>query len=136
MTQSAVVVKIVNESTAEVEVARKTACGGNCESCGGACAAGASVRVEALNPLCASVGDHVTVQSQSSHILGVAAVVYLIPLVLFFAAYAIAASAGAGENGSMLFSFAGLAVGIALAVLANRIIKKRSQITFEITAIL
>ena len=136
MTQKAVVTRILSDSTAEVEVTRKTACGGNCESCGGACAAGANIRVAASNPLCAAVGDRVTVQSRSSHILGAAAMVYLIPLILFFAAYGIAASAGMSENVSMLLSFGGLAAGVALAVLANRLIKKHRPITFEITGIL
>jgi len=93
MRQKAVVLE-TKGNTARVKVLRSTMCEG-CEKRGNgsSCACGALVganRVmicEADNPLCANPGDAVEVETDSSVVLGYAALVFVLPIVVFFLAY-------------------------------------------------
>jgi sigma-E factor negative regulatory protein RseC len=120
---------------AEIAVQRQSACGGNCHSCGG-CSERRILKVSAKNALAASVGDRVVVESSTSRILAAAAIVYVIPLVLFFAFYAAAAVLGAGETGSVLTSLAGFGIGVVIAMAVNRSFKNKAVTTFEIVEVL
>lgn len=87
MTQQAVVKQILPEGRALVEIRRQSACGHDCAGCG-LCAPGAPLQVCALNRVGAREGDVVTVSSSTRRVLKMAAVVYLSPVLLFFAGYA------------------------------------------------
>ncbi len=89
-------------------VKRTTACGGNCETCGGACADSGRLRAVAVNRIGAAVGDVVTISSRSSGILSAAALVYLLPLAAFFLGYAAAVLWGLSEKGAIAASLCGL----------------------------
>ena len=134
MTQYAIVKKILSPEKAEVEVLRGNACAdewGRCEVCDYA----SKIRVEARNPIGAQRGDKVEISTQTSRVLSAAVLVYVVPFVLFFIGYAIAASLKLSEGYSMLMSFAFFAVGFVVIALVGRRHKK-NPITYEITNII
>ena len=133
MTQSAVVKRIIDENTAEVEVTRGTACGGNCASCGGTCSFRNKLRISCGNPIGAAVGEHVTIASQTRRILGAAVLVYILPLVTFLLAYFVGAAIFSQEGSRVLVSLAGFALGVAAVVVLQRRIT-RVPISFDIIA--
>lgn len=139
MTQSAVVTKTAGDGWAEIEVRRVSACGHDCSQCGGGCAEltrSAPVTVLARNPVGAVPGDRVVVESSTKSILGFAAVVYLLPLALFFAGYLIALALGSGEGTALALGGGCFALSLAIAILVDRRAAKRSQELFSIVSVL
>lgn len=135
MTQYAIIKKLTGPEKAEVEVLRGTACGDDCGSCE-VCHYASKIRVEARNAIGASVGDRVEIETATSRVLGAAVLVYVVPFVLFFIGYAIAALAlKLAEVPAMLVSFAFFAVGFVVVVLVGRRHRK-NPITYEITNII
>lgn len=108
------VIAISDDQKAELAVHRDTACG-DCATCGG-CDAG-TVRVTVDNTLRAAVGDTVTIETSTGTVILIAVLVYLLPLVLFFAGYAIGAALGVQP---LLLGGIGFAVSLLAAVLVNR----------------
>ena len=104
MTQYAIIKKLTGPDKADVEVLRGTACGDDCGSCE-VCHYASKIRVEAKNPIGAQVGDRVEIETQTSRVLSAAVLVYVVPFVLFFIGYAIAAALKMTEGYSMLMSF-------------------------------
>jgi sigma-E factor negative regulatory protein RseC len=131
MTQDAIVTKVLPNDMAEVAVARTTACGGNCGSCE-SCIFQSELKTLARNTIGARIGQKVVIESKSSKIYGAALLVYIMPLVLFIAAYALAYVSGAREGICIAVSFLGLALGAAIMVLSQRLRKDKNQITFDI----
>lgn len=92
------------EGIATVELVRESACS-SChhkDSCGAGimagCAKSESVTVKANNLCGAAVGDSVVLSSDSARTLGVAFCVFVLPLILTFAAYLICCTAGASVS--------------------------------------
>lgn len=108
---------------------RRSACSGTCGSCGGCDSLRQQVRIEAHNPIGAEPGDWVIVESETLPVLKAAALLYLVPLVLFFAGYAVGALWGFGAACGV----AGFASGIALAVWFDRRIAAKRKIIYTIT---
>lgn len=135
MTQYAIIKKLTGPEKAEVEVLRGTACGDDCGSCE-VCHYASKIRVEAKNAIGASVGDRVEIETATSRVLGAAVLVYVVPFVLFFIGYAIAALLlDMAELQAMLMSFAFFAVGfVVVAIVGKR--HKKNPITYEITNII
>ena len=135
MTQYAIIKKLTGPEKAEVEVLRGTACGDDCGSCE-VCHYASKIRVEAKNAIGASVGDRVEIETATSRVLGAAVLVYVVPFVLFFIGYAIAALLlDMAELQAMLMSFAFFAVGfVMVAIVGKR--HKKNPITYEITNII
>ena len=133
MTQNAVVVKIIDRHTAEVEVERGTACGGNCGACD-ACVFQNTIRANAANKVSALPGQQVIIESRTADVLGAAALLYLIPFVLLFIGYAVGTLAQFGEGGCILMGGLFFAIGVAVNVIFQRR-KKSSGITFDIIAV-
>lgn len=100
------------------------------------CHYASKIRVEARNAIGASVGDRVEIETATSRVLGAAVLVYVVPFVLFFIGYAIAALLlDMAELQAMLMSFAFFAVGfVVVAIVGKR--HKKSPITYEITNII
>lgn len=139
MTQNAVVTKLSGDGWAEIEVHRVSACGHDCSQCGGGCAEltrTGPVTVLARNPVGARPGDRVVVESSSKSILGIAALVYLLPLVLFFTGYFIAHALGAGEGAAIGTGGGCFALSLAISVLADRRAAKRRGEMFSIVSVL
>lgn len=66
----------------EVVIRRKTACGDNCASCGGACKMNFQ-SVTAKNPVGAKAGDGVIIEMESKKVLFSAFLVYILPVLVF-----------------------------------------------------
>ena len=87
MTQTAIVNRLIDENIAEVYVKRISACGDNCASCGAGCSKKNMIYVNAANNVRAQPGEKVIIESSSFGIVSAAALVYVLPLVFFLAAY-------------------------------------------------
>lgn len=118
------------DGTATVIHVRESACSGDCHKCSGCGAAKEAIVLRAANPVGAKVGDTVTVESASAPVLKAAAVLYLLPLVLFFLGYYLGAMVGQGALGGC----AAFAVSIAAVVLYDRRMAK-DRPTYTITSI-
>lgn len=132
MFQKAVVKKVIDARHAEIEVQRQGACSHDCEKCGGCGTPTERIRATAINQAGAEPGDIVTVEGSSKQILGMAAIVYAIPIILFFALYAVCAALGVSEGLSILAGIAGFVIGILLAIGHNRRVKQSGKIVFTI----
>lgn len=135
MTQNAIVTRVFDNTTAEIAVERQSACGGNCTSCGGTCTAQDIIHVIAKNSVNALTGQQVVISTHSARVIKAAFLVYILPLVLLFAGFFIAAAMSAPETLSIIAALCAFFVGILIIVLINRRYKKR-PVTFEITEIL
>lgn len=139
MTQNATVKRLAGDGWAEIEVRRASACGHDCAQCAGGCSEltrSGPVCVLARNPVGARPGDRVVVESSTKSILGFAAVVYLLPLVFFFAGYFIARALGGGEGTSLVLGGACFFLSMAIAVWTDRRAAKRSRELFSIVSVL
>ena len=138
MVQTAKVTRVLADGRAEVTVKRQSACGHDCSKCGGGCSelmVSPTVAVIAANPVRAMPGDMVTVESSTSRVLGAAVIVYLVPFLLFFAGYFLCAAFRLSSGVSAAVGVAGFALGLLLAVLWDRRVRRQQAISFCITAI-
>jgi sigma-E factor negative regulatory protein RseC len=118
------------DGTAQVLLVRESACSGDCHKCSGCGAAKQTMMITAQNPIGAPVGSVVTIQSESAPVLKAAAVLYMLPLVLFFPGYILGAQLWqlGGLVGGLAFT-----LGIAGAVLYDRLVMKKKQTVYTIT---
>jgi sigma-E factor negative regulatory protein RseC len=133
MVSKAKITKVWRNGTAEIEVERKSACGHDCAKCKG-CAEvkTAPVRAIARNQIGAKLGELVTVEASSREIMGMAAIVYLLPLLLFFVCYALGVLLASGELAAAVMGGFGFVLGVWIAIWYSKVLKKRGQITFVI----
>lgn len=130
MEQLVRVVKTDPDGTAQVVYVRESACSGDCHKCSGCGAAKQTMRFTAQNPIAAPVGSVVVVQSESGPVLKAAAMLYMLPLGMFFLGYLL---------GSVLWQKGGLigglafALGIAGAVAYDRLVMKKRNTVYTIT---
>ena len=139
MEQIARVNKVLEGGVAEIAVKRKSACGHDCSQCGGGCSemlVQSEVTAIASNPLHAKAGDTVQVESESRHTSSIAAVVYLVPLLLFFVLYFAGQSLFGTEAASIALGGVGFCAGIGTAIWVNGLVKRRRLTSFRITGIL
>ena len=87
MTQIATVEKLLPGGYAEISVPRKSACGHDCEECAGCGMTGAAIEARAKNDPNAQPGEKVVVESSTRKLLGVVALVYVLPVVCFLLGY-------------------------------------------------
>ena len=130
MTQIATVTALPGPGTAEVTVARQTACGHDCESCAGCGTRSAKVVIRASTAIPVAVGDRVEVYS-SGEILGIAALVYLGPVALFLLGYLLPAALPEGAR----YACGGLGflLGLAGAAACDRRVRRGRTISYQIT---
>lgn len=138
MTQIAKVKRILGTGLAEVAVKRVSACAHDCSKCAsGGCMMmeHPDLTVKAYNTQDAQVGDLVMVESSSKQILGLAAVVYLLPFALFFIGYLVAAGLGQGETFCLLMG--GLCFGLSFLIsLALNKATQKKAVHYSIVKIL
>ena len=129
MTQIATVVRMVGQNIAEVTTVRQSACAHNCAECAGCGTQPVSINVRASCSIEVSPGDKVEIFSDN-RVLGYAALVYLMPLVLFLAGY----FAGPFLVEVLRYVCAGVSfgLGIALAVVCDRAVRRRNSVTYQI----
>lgn len=121
-----------DDGTATVLVVRESACSGDCHKCSGCGAAKETIVFQADNPIGARRGDLVKVQSETAPVLKAAAVLYMLPLVLFFGGYALGAALNisGGITGGIAF-----ALSIVLIVLYDRRMQKENKTIYTITGL-
>ncbi|MCI6055642.1 SoxR reducing system RseC family protein [Dysosmobacter sp.] len=131
MTQIATVERLLAGDYAVISVPRKSACGHDCEECAGCGVTGAAVQARAANPIGAKPGQKVVVQSDTQKMLGIVALVYLTPVVLFLVGY-FATIAVASTPIRYLFGGIGFVLGILIAVAYDRRLRKQGGLRFTI----
>ena len=130
MEQKVRVKEIYADGTALVVHTRLSACSGDCHKCSGCGAARETMMLKAENPIGAQPGSLVKIQSASAPVLKAAAILYVLPLLLFFLGYGLGAAAGIpGE----LPGGAGFFLGIFLVILYDRHLQKKNQTVYTIT---
>ena len=117
------------DGTATVIHVRESACSGDCHKCSGCGAAKEAILLEAKNPIGAKPGDLVTIESESGPVLKAAAVMYLLPMVLFFGGYALGAALW--QMGGLVGGLAFLA-SIGLAVVYDRKVVRKQNTGYTI----
>ncbi|MCI9001794.1 MAG: SoxR reducing system RseC family protein [Oscillibacter sp.] len=132
MTQIATVERILDSGHAEISVPRKSACGHDCEECAGCGVTGAAVHARATNPIGASPGQKVVVESSTKKMLRIVALVYLTPILLFLTGYLGALALTASVAIQYTAAALGFALGIAVAVTYDRRLRARGGLSFTI----
>ena len=118
------------DGRADIILVRESACSGDCHKCSGCGAAKETMIVTAKNPIRAQVGDFVTLTSDTASIMKAVVAVYLVPLVLFFAGYALGAALGISGG---LVGGLGFFLGVAFAVWFDRYTAKKEETVYTIT---
>ncbi len=130
MTQIATVEEILSGGYALISVPRKSACGHDCEQCAGCGMTGAAVKARARNVVDAQPGQKVVVESSTQKLLGVVALVYLLPVVLFLLGYFL--SEGLGESLRYVIAIAAAALAMIPIVLYDRHVRRTEALTYTI----
>ena len=117
------------DGTAQVLCLRQSACSGDCHKYAGCGAVEQKVLFTARNPIGARPGDMVRVRTESGPVLLGAAVLYLVPLVLFLAGYLTADSVwDLGIAGGL----AGFVLGLLIATLYDRCVTRKRKPQYTI----
>ena len=130
MEQLVRVAKCNDDGTAQVFLVRESACSGDCHKCSGCGAAKQTLFLTAENPIGAPQGSLVTIRSESGPVLAGAAMLYMMPLGIFFLGYLL---------GQILWQRGGLVgclsflVGIAGAAAYDRLITRKKKTVYTIT---
>lgn len=119
-----------DDGTAMVIHVRESACSGDCHKCSGCGAAKETMLLKAANPIGAARGDLVKLESATGPVLKAAAVIYLLPMMLFFVGYFVGDAVF--RRGALVGCVAFVAA-IALAVLYDRKIGKADKTGYTIT---
>ena len=125
MEQKVMVRKILPDGTAQVVLLRESACSGDCHKCSGCGAAKETITFTAADPIGVKPGDVVNVKSDTAPVLRGAAVLYVLPLVLFLVGYLVTMSGWGGCAGFLL--------GIGAVIVYDRLVAKKEQIQYTIT---
>ena len=128
MEQTVRVLAVWPDGRAKVVKLRESACSGDCHKCAGCGAQQQAVTFEAVNAIGAKPGEQVIVRTQSGPVLMGAAVLYLLPLVLFFMGYL----AGSFWELGAAFGGGAFVLGIALAWVYDRKIVKKQKTVYTI----
>ena len=132
MTQIATIERILDANHAVISVPRKSACGHDCEECAGCGVSGAAVQAKALNPIGAKPGQKVVVESSTQKMLGIVALVYVIPVLLFLTGYLAAVFLGAKVGVQYTVAILGFIIGIVLAIAYDRRLRGKGGLSFTI----
>ena len=122
--------RLHEDGRADIILVRESACSGDCHKCSGCGAQKETMIVTADNPIRAEVGDFVTLSSDTASVMKAVVAVYLIPLVLFFAGYALGHSLRVSGG---LMGGLGFLLGIAFAVWFDRHTAKKNDTVYTIT---
>jgi len=128
VTRIATVTAVLPDGGALVTVPRETACGHDCGRCGGCGAQAGSLTVRAAAAVPVAPGDRVVLESGG--VLGAAALVYLLPVALFFLGCLVPLSAPAGRY---LCGGLGFALGLLAAAACDRRARKKGTIRYQIS---
>ena len=130
MTQIATVEEILPGGYATISVPRKSACGHDCEECAGCGMTGAAIKAKAKNVIGAQPGQKVIVESSTQKLLGVVALVYLLPVVFFLMGYFL--SEGLSESVRYVIAIVAAALTMIPIVLYDRHARRTDALTYTI----
>ena len=130
MTQIATVEKILPGGFVEISVPRKSACGHDCEECAGCGMTGAAIHARAKDPVGVRPGQKVVVESATRKILGVVALVYLLPVVGFLLGYFL--SEGLAEGVRYAIAIGAAALAFLPSVAYDRHANKAAAVTYTV----
>ena len=130
MTQIATVEIILDAGFVEISVPRRSACGHDCEECAGCGMTGAAIHARASDPVGVKPGDKVVVQSETKKLLGVVALVYLLPVVAFLLGYFL--SEGLAEKVRYIIAIAAAAAAFLPSIFCDRYAKRHEVLTYTI----
>ena len=130
MEQPVRVRSVSDDGTAQVIRVRESACSGDCHKCSGCGAQQQTMLFEAVNAIGAKPGELVTVEAKSGPVLMAAAVLYMMPVALFFLGYL--AGALLWNKGALAGGIA-FALGIGLAALYDRKVAGKQKTVYTIT---
>ena len=134
MTQQGTIKKLLPNGLAEVEVTRRSACGHDCAKCGGCGGLETqTLYVTARNRAKADVGERVLIEGETGQVLGLAMLVYVLPIVLFFVGYALGSVLFTGAAAGALGGGVLFVLGILGAIWYSRRMKARNEVPYEIT---
>ena len=119
-----------SDGTAQVVCVRESACSGDCHKCSGCGAAKEVILLTADNPIGAETGDLVNLRSETGPVLKAAAMLYMMPLALFFAGYALAAVL---DLSGALVGCLAFALSVVLIVVYDRRMEKKDNTIYTIT---
>ncbi|MBQ9393358.1 MAG: SoxR reducing system RseC family protein [Oscillospiraceae bacterium] len=134
MTQIATVEERLPNGYVLISVPRKSACGHDCENCAGCGVTGAAVKAQAHDPIGAAAGQKVVVESSTRKLLGVAALVYLLPLAGFLLGYFL--SEGLAEGARYGIAIAAAAVFFLPSVLYDRHARRCGSLEYTVRQVL
>ena len=126
--------KVHADGTATVMHVRESACSGDCHTCHGCPHPDEIVMVNADNFVGAQKGDDVIIRSETGRVLKLAAMLYLMPLVLFFVGYFVMPG---GETPRLIAGGLAFAVGIFACMCVSHSMKKNNrEMHFSIVEVL
>lgn len=128
MTQIATVEKKLEPGFVEISVPRKSACGHDCEECAGCGMTGAAIHARASDPIGVEPGDKVVVQSETKKLLGVVALVYLLPVIAFLLGYFL--SDGLAEKVRYCIAIAAAIAAFIPSIFYDRYAKRHEVLTY------
>ena len=128
MQQMVKVLSCHSDGTAQVACLRQSACSGDCHKCSGCGAVEQTMIFTARNPIGARPGDTVTVESATGPVLKAAAVLYMLPLVLFIAGYLM----GMQWNLGALIGGLAFALSIVLIIAYDRLVMQKKNTVYTI----
>ena len=116
------------DGNAQVILLRQSACSGDCHKCSGCGAREQTMIFTARNPIGARPGDLVTVESETGPVLKAAAMLYMLPLVLFIGGYLVGMQWGLGG----LIGALAFALSIGLVIAYDRLVMKKKNTVYTI----
>ena len=128
MQQLVKVLSCASDGTAKVACIRQSACSGECHKCSGCGAVEQTMIFTARNPIGARPGDTVTVESATGPVLKAAAVLYMLPLVLFIVGYIVGMQ---WQLGGLIGGLA-FALSIGLIIAYDRLVMQKKNTVYTI----
>lgn len=128
MKQTVKVLTCDSNGTAQVACLRQSACSGDCHKCAGCGAVEQTMIFAARNPIGARPGNFVIVESATAPLLKAAAVLYMLPLVLFIAGYLL----GMQWNLGGLVGGLAFVLSIAIVIVYDRMVMQKRNMVYTI----
>ncbi len=135
MLQEAIITKIRDDGLAEVVVERLGICGGDCNGCN-ECKYEHLMKSVVQNPIGAHRGQHVMIETPTKGVVKGALAIYVLPIVLLIAGYAIAAALSLSEGTCIIAAFAAAIAGVIIAIVISKAKYKADPTPTKIVSII
>ncbi len=135
MLQEAIITKIRDDGLAEVVVERLGICGGDCNGCN-ECKYEHLMKSVVQNPIGAVRGQHVMIETPTKGVVRGALAIYVLPIVLLIAGYAIAAALSLSEGTCIIAAFAAAIAGVIIAIVISKAKYKADPTPTKIVSII